>query len=162
MVHRTPEVRATIFNSDSIKPIYIQIAEWLEAEILNGNLTEDERIYSQYQLAEIFTINPATAAKGLNLLADEGIVYKKRGLGMFVSPHAQSYILKKRKNQILNQMIRDLVDEAVRLGVKKKDLMRMIEQAHPGEEERDHGASGGGLEPCEESCELGREGEEEE
>lgn len=136
MARRVSEVRATILNSDSIKPIYIQIAEWLEAEILNGNLAEDERIYSQYQLAEIFTINPATAAKGLNLLADEGIVYKKRGLGMFVSPHAKSYILKKRKNQILDQMIRDLVDEAVRLGVRKKELMEMIEGSLESREER--------------------------
>lgn len=130
MAHRVPEVRAIILNSESIKPIYIQIAEWLEAEILKGNLTEDERIYSQYQLAEIFTINPATAAKGLNLLAEEGIVYKKRGLGMFVSPHAKAYILNKRKNQVLGQIIKDLVEEAVRLGVDKSELLEMIEQAH--------------------------------
>ncbi|SHN53801.1 GntR family transcriptional regulator [Desulfitobacterium chlororespirans] len=135
-------MRAIILNSDSIKPIYIQIAEWLEAEILKGNLTEDERIYSQYQLAEIFTINPATAAKGLNLLADEEIVYKKRGLGMFVSLHAKSYILQKRKNQILGQMIRDLVDEAVRLGVRKTELLEMIELAHQEADDRDREAGG--------------------
>ncbi len=137
-------MRAIILNSDSIKPIYIQIAEWLEAEILKGNLIEDERIYSQYQLAEIFTINPATAAKGLNLLADEGIVYKKRGLGMFVSPHAKSYILQKRKNQILGQMIRDLVDEAVRLGVRKTELLEMIELTY--QEADDRGREAGGEE----------------
>ena len=118
-----------IFNPDSIKPIYHQIAEWLEAEILSGNLTEDERIYSQYQLADMFTINPATAAKGLNLLADEEIVYKKRGLGMFVSPHAKQYILTKRKKQILGQMIKDLVTEAERLGVGESELFQMIELA---------------------------------
>jgi len=118
-----------IFNPDSIKPIYHQIAEWLEAEILSGNLTEDERIYSQYQLADMFTINPATAAKGLNLLADEAIVYKKRGLGMFVSPHAKQYILTKRKKQILGQMIKDLVTEAERLGVGESELFQMIELA---------------------------------
>ncbi|MBC2721223.1 MAG: GntR family transcriptional regulator, partial [Desulfosporosinus sp.] len=78
-----------ILNTDSTKPIYIQIAEWLEVEILNGNFKEDERVYSQYQLADMFTINPATAAKGLNLLAEEHIVYKRRGLGMFVSPNAK-------------------------------------------------------------------------
>lgn len=118
-----------IFNPDSNKPIYHQIAEWLEAEILSGNLTEDERIYSQYQLADMFTINPATAAKGLNLLADEAIVYKKRGLGMFISPHAKQYILTKRKNQILGQMIKDLVTEAERLGVGESELLQMIELA---------------------------------
>ncbi|MHB1404204.1 MAG: GntR family transcriptional regulator [Desulfitobacteriaceae bacterium] len=120
---------AVIFNPDSIKPIYLQIAEWLETEILSANLKEDERIYSQYQLAEMFNINPATAAKGLNLLADENIVYKKRGLGMFVSPHAKELILTKRRNQFLTQMIRELVIEAKRLGVSENELIQMIEQA---------------------------------
>ena len=118
-----------ILNPDSIKPIYLQIAEWLEAEILNENLREDERIYSQYQLADIFNINPATAAKGLNLLADESIVYKKRGLGMFVSPQAKEYILNKRKNQILRQMVRELIAEARRLEVEDQELLSMIAQA---------------------------------
>ena len=118
-----------IFNTDSMKPLYHQIAEWLEAEILSGNLTEDERIYSQYQLADMFTINPATAAKGLNLLADEEIVYKKRGLGMFVAPNAKEYILIKRKKQILGQMIKDLVAEAERLGVGERELSQMIDLA---------------------------------
>jgi DNA-binding transcriptional regulator YhcF (GntR family) len=68
-----------------MKPIYVQIAEWLEIEILNNHIKEDERIFSQYQLADMFTVNPATAAKGLNILLEENIVYKKRGLGMFVS-----------------------------------------------------------------------------
>lgn len=118
-----------ILNPDSIKPIYLQIAEWLEAEILKENLKEDERIYSQYQLADIFNINPATAAKGLNLLADENIVYKKRGLGMYVSHQAKQYILDKRKNQILNQMVTELVAEAKRLEVEEQELLKMIAQA---------------------------------
>jgi DNA-binding transcriptional regulator YhcF (GntR family) len=123
------EVKAVILNPDSIKPIYLQIAEWLEAEILKENLKEDERIYSQYQLADIFNINPATAAKGLNLLADENIVYKKRGLGMYVSHQAKQYILDKRKNQILNQMVTELVAEAKRLEVEEQELLKMIAQA---------------------------------
>ncbi|WP_459997920.1 GntR family transcriptional regulator [Paradesulfitobacterium aromaticivorans] len=122
-------MKAVIFNPDSIKPIYLQIAEWLEAEILSANLKEDERIYSQYQLADMFNINPATAAKGLNLLADENIVYKKRGLGMFVSPNAQEFILTKRRNQMLAHMIRELVIEAKRLNVSENELIQMIEQA---------------------------------
>lgn len=116
-----------ILKTDSMKPIYVQIAEWLEVEILNNHLKEDERIYSQYQLADIFTINPATAAKGLNLLADENIVYKKRGLGMFVSPNAKQFILAKRRKQILEQMIKELVIEAKRLDVSESELIRMIQ-----------------------------------
>lgn len=118
-----------ILNTDSMKPIYVQIAEWLEAEILGGNLKEDERIYSQYQLAEMFNINPATAGKGLNILADGDIVYKKRGLGMYVSPNAKQIIRAKRKNQLLGQMVKELVLEAQRLDVGEGELVSMIQEA---------------------------------
>jgi len=124
-----------ILNTDSMKPLYVQIAEWLEAEILNENIKEEERIYSQYQLAEMFTINPATAAKGLNILADETIVYKKRGLGMFVAPNAKSFILTRRKGQVLGQMIKELVTEANRLDVSESELYRMIQQVRKESEE---------------------------
>ena len=124
-----------ILNTDSMKPIYLQIAEWLEGEILSETIKEEERIYSQYQLAEMFTINPATAAKGLNILADEGIVYKKRGLGMFVSPNAKKFILTKRRSQVLGQMIKELVMEANRLDVGESELNRMIQQVRKENEE---------------------------
>lgn len=117
-----------ILNPESMKPIYVQIAEWLETEILNENLKEEERIYSQYQLAEIFNINPATAAKGLNILADENIVYKKRGLGMYVSPNAKELLYEKRKS-LLKPMIEELVVEAKRLNVAQNELIEMIEEA---------------------------------
>ncbi|GAA0342374.1 GntR family transcriptional regulator [Bacillus carboniphilus] len=115
-----------IINSDGTKPIYVQIAEWLETEILNEHIKSDEKMYSQYQLAEMFNINPATAAKGLNILADGDILYKKRGLGMFVTPHARDVILSRRKNQILKLLVRDLVMEAERLKVSKEELIEMI------------------------------------
>jgi len=124
-----------LLNTDSMKPIYVQIAEWLEGEILYENIKEEERIYSQYQLAEMFTINPATAAKGLNILADEDIVYKKRGLGMFVSPNAKQFILARRRSRILGHMITELVMEANRLDVSESELNRMIQQARKESEE---------------------------
>lgn len=123
-----------ILNADSMKPIYVQIAEWLEGEILNENIKEGERIYSQYQLAEMFTINPATAAKGLNILADENIVYKKRGLGMFVSPNAKQFILTKRRGLILGKMIKELVMEANRLDVSEGELNSLIRQVRKEKE----------------------------
>jgi GntR family transcriptional regulator len=83
-------------------------------------------VYSQYQLAEMYTINPATAAKGLSLLVDENILYKKRGLGMFVSNEANEIIIKKRKNQTLKQMVQELVLEANRLQITKKELIDLI------------------------------------
>ncbi|WP_338452977.1 GntR family transcriptional regulator [Niallia oryzisoli] len=125
----------TILNTDGTKPIYVQIAEWLETEIMNGHFQEDEKVYSQYQLAEMYTINPATAAKGLNLLADENILYKKRGLGMFVSVNAKERIIQKRKNQTLKRLIEEVVLEARRLHIDDLELLAMIKdvQSEGGE-----------------------------
>jgi len=119
-------------DADAMKPIYVQIAEWLETEILAGNIGSDAKIYSQYQLAEMFTINPATAAKGLAILADEGILYKKRGLGMFVSPGARERILRKRKEGTLKQLIFELLLEAQRLDIPDNELTEMIGQLKNG------------------------------
>jgi DNA-binding transcriptional regulator YhcF (GntR family) len=118
-----------ILNTDGTKPIYVQIAEWLETEILSDKIKQDEKIYSQYQLADMFNINPATAAKGLNILADELILYKKRGLGMFVSTDAKSNILNKRKNRTLKRLVREIVMEAERLSVSEDELLQMIKAA---------------------------------
>jgi len=119
-----------MLNSDGTKPIYIQIAEWLENEILSENILEDGKIYSQYQLADMFNINPATAAKGLNLLAEESILYKKRGLGMFVSTNAKEIILNKRKNQTLKNLVSEIVIEAERLKISEEELVKMIKEAN--------------------------------
>ncbi|UYZ22684.1 GntR family transcriptional regulator [Mesobacillus jeotgali] len=118
-----------ILNSDSMKPIYVQIAEWLETEILSESIKRDEKVYSQYQLAEMLNINPATAAKGLNILADENIVYKKRGLGMFVSEDAKKIIMAKRRNQTLKSLVAELVREADHLQVTEEELIEMIQEA---------------------------------
>ncbi|NKE07110.1 MULTISPECIES: GntR family transcriptional regulator [Mesobacillus] len=118
-----------ILNSDSMKPIYVQIAEWLETEILSESIKRDEKVFSQYQLAEMLNINPATAAKGLNILADENIVYKKRGLGMFVSEDAKKIIMAKRRNQTLKSLVAELVREAEHLKVTEEELIQMIQEA---------------------------------
>lgn len=115
-----------MFFTDSLKPIYQQIAEWLETEILAGNFAEDEKVYSQYQLAQMYNINPATAARGLNILAEEGILYKKRGLGMFVAPGAKEQVRKRRRQDTLRQLALELVGEADRLGVTDAELAGLI------------------------------------
>ncbi|GAA0451040.1 GntR family transcriptional regulator [Alkalibacillus silvisoli] len=116
-----------VLNHDSMKPIYIQIAEWLETEVINGNLSVDDKIYSQYQLADLLNINPATAGKGLTKLLEDDIAYKKRGLGMFVKENAREKILLKRKNETLKTIIKDLVQEADYLQVSNEELKHMIE-----------------------------------
>lgn len=115
-----------ILNSDGSKPIYIQIAEWIETEILNESFKEDDKVYSQYKLAELFTINPATAAKGLNLLSDERILYTKRGLGKFVTADARDIIMEKRKNHTLKGLVQDLALEAERLQVSEDELIKLL------------------------------------
>ncbi|MFS0647470.1 GntR family transcriptional regulator [Siminovitchia sp. 179-K 8D1 HS] len=115
-----------MINADHTKPIYIQISEWLENEIIGGRFKNDEKVFSQYQLADMFNINPATAAKGLNILADEQILYKKRGLGMFVARGAKEKIIAKRKNETLKGLIHELVLEAERLQVSEQELIDMI------------------------------------
>ncbi|KRG14920.1 GntR family transcriptional regulator [Lederbergia galactosidilytica] len=120
---------------DGAKPIYVQIAEWIENEIIAETFKRDEKVFSQYQLAEMFTINPATAAKGLNMLVNEQVLYKKRGLGMFVAKDARKAILNKRKNETLTRLVQELVSEAKRLEVSEIDLLEMIQDAINGKGE---------------------------
>lgn len=113
-------------QENSEKPLYKQIADWIEEEILAGRLASGEKVHSQYQLADIFTINPATAGKGLTLLIDEKILFKKRGLGTFVSEDAYENILAKRKSETLAALITKTVLEAGYLQVEKEELIDLI------------------------------------
>lgn len=114
------------FNVDNTIPIYLQVSEWIENEILADRLHPDGKVYSQYQLAEIFNINPATAGKGLTVLVEKGILYKKRGLGMFVKEDAKQRILTTRRSDTLTKMAKEIVEEAKRLGVPDEDLLELI------------------------------------
>ena len=114
------------FNAQSTMPIYRQIADWLEQEILAERLLPDGKVYSQYQLAEIFNINPATAGKGLTILVEKEILYKKRGLGMFVVADAKQRILATRRSETLTIMAKEIVQEAQRLAVSDEDLIALI------------------------------------
>ena len=129
-------VCSMIFDTGGTQPIYLQISEWLEREILSHNFATDEKVYSQYQLAEMFNINPATAAKGLNILAEEGILYKKRGLGMFVSPEAGGIIREKRRKQVLHRL-RELIREAELLDITESELVAMFKAAQKREKKEE-------------------------
>jgi len=114
------------------KSIYIQIKEMIENDILRDILLEEERVPSTNELAKLYSINPATAAKGVNLLVDEGILYKKRGIGMFVAAGARKKITAKRKKNFYNDYVRNLLAEADSLGITKRELIEMIEQEEDG------------------------------
>lgn len=108
------------------KSIYLQIKEMIENDIIRDILLEEERVPSTNELAKLYAINPATASKGVNLLVDEGTLYKKRGIGMFVAAGAKQSIVKKRKNRFFDDYIRSLLTEAASLGITKEELIDMI------------------------------------
>lgn len=111
------------------KSIYIQIKEMIERDILRNILLEEERVPSTNELAKLYAINPATAAKGVNILVDEGILYKKRGIGMFVSTGAKKQIMEKRKKNFYNDYVKSLMAEARSLGITRQELIAMIQEA---------------------------------
>ena len=117
-------------NEASMTPLFIQIAEWIEDEILKGNILEEEQIPSTNQFAALYKINPATAGKGMNILVDEGIIYKKRGIGMFVSSGARGMIGEKRRDRFLKESVRTLVSEAKKLGIAKEEIIRIINETN--------------------------------
>lgn len=110
------------------KSIHIQISEMIENDILRDLLLEDERVPSTNELAKLYAINPATAAKGINILVDAGILYKKRGIGMFVSDGAKEVIRTKRKTQFYENYVSEIVNEAKTLGITKAELIAGIEK----------------------------------
>ena len=110
------------------KSIYLQISEMIETDILRGILLEEEQVPSTNELARLYTINPATAAKGVNLLVDNGILYKKRGIGMFVTKGARETILEKRKKAFAVDHIAPLLAEAKSLGLTREELINMIKE----------------------------------
>ena len=110
------------------KPIFNQIAEGIEDGILTGAFPEESQIPSITEFSVNYKINPATALKGINLLVDENIIYKKRGVGMFVAEGAVQKLRKKRQDQFYTNYISSLIDEARRLGISSEDVIAMIER----------------------------------
>ena len=109
--------------------IYLQIARMLEDNILRGVYREEEQVPSTNELARGYNINPATAAKGINLLVADGILYKKRGIGMFVSPGAGEAVRNKRKAAFYDGFVKPLVKEGASLALSGEELMAMVSRA---------------------------------
>lgn len=113
---------------DEGRPIFIQIAEQIENAIIEGSLAEEAQAPSTNELAAFHRINPATAAKGINELVDQGILYKKRGIGMFVATGARSRLLARRREQFAERFVRPLIGEAHKLGLGAAELKQMIDE----------------------------------
>lgn len=116
-------------DPNSEKPIFIQIADNIEDAILSGAFGEEEQIPSITEFAVSCKINPATALKGINLLVDSGILYKKRGVGMFVAMGAQQALRQKRKDTFCDDYVVPLVDEAKQLDITQDEVQQMVRES---------------------------------
>jgi GntR family transcriptional regulator len=114
---------------DDASPLFAQIAEQLAGEIADGSLVEGERVPSTNEFASFYRINPATAAKGINVLVDEGLLEKRRGVGMFVAAGARKRLLAKRRQQFADQFVEPLVTEARRLEIDADTLTTLVRES---------------------------------
>ncbi|WP_264669107.1 GntR family transcriptional regulator [Arthrobacter sp. VKM Ac-2550] len=119
---------------DESRPIFMQIAELIENDIVDGALAEEAQVPSTNEFAAFYRINPATAAKGVNRLVDEGILYKKRGIGMFVATGARALLLDRRREEFFRQYVQPLAREARKLGIGKEQLAQMLSRSETGTE----------------------------
>jgi DNA-binding transcriptional regulator YhcF (GntR family) len=114
---------------DEGAPLFVQIAERLAEDIADGSLAEGERVPSTNKLAAFYRINPATAAKGISMLTDDGLVEKRRGIGMFVAAGARQRLLDERRKRFAERFVEPLVAEASRLGINADDLVALIRES---------------------------------
>jgi GntR family transcriptional regulator len=114
---------------DDRSPIYLQIADKIKEDILSGALGEDEQVMSTNQYASFYRINPATAAKGFQHLVEEGVLYKRRGIGMFVSPDAREKLRAERRERFFEQVVDAMITEARVIGISLDEIVRRIEEA---------------------------------
>jgi DNA-binding transcriptional regulator YhcF (GntR family) len=113
---------------DDRSPIYRQIADQVKGDVLRGVLGADEQVMSTTQYAAYYRINPATAAKAFQQLVDEGVIYKRRGIGMFVSPTAQQALRAQRREHFFADIVDPMVAEARAIGIALTDIAEHIRQ----------------------------------
>ncbi|MCW3492905.1 GntR family transcriptional regulator [Microbacterium sp. SSM24] len=108
------------------RALFLQIAESVEDSIVDGSLAEESQAPSTNELAAFYRINPATAAKGVAMLVDKDVLYKRRGIGMFVAPGARQRLLTERRAAFADRYIDPLLAEARTLGLGAEDLSELI------------------------------------
>ncbi|GAA0915063.1 GntR family transcriptional regulator [Nonomuraea longicatena] len=113
---------------DDRSPIYRQIADRIRTEVLNESLGADEQVMSTNQYAAFYRINPATAAKAFQQLVDEGVLYKKRGIGMFVSPDARDRLRTGRREKFFSDVVAPMVAEAKAIGISLDEIVARIQE----------------------------------
>lgn len=129
---------SSVQRFDESRPIYLQIKERIEEQILSGQLQEEDQIPSTTQLVNFYKINHLTISRGIQLLVEDGIVYKKRGVGMFVAKGAREKLVQRRKDQFAEQYIDPLLWEAENLGISDEELIRLIKWRRKGDGHERH------------------------
>ena len=132
MSNRREGTMKNLFNED--KPIYIQVRELIEDKIINKQLQSNDQAPSTNQLVNFYKINHVTVSKGVNQLVDEGILYKKRGIGMFVAEGAREKLLEKRRELFVDDYIVTLVEEANKLEITDEEILTYIKKVKGSEE----------------------------
>jgi len=115
---------------DDTKPIFQQIYEMIENDIVEGELQEGDQIISTTEISKFYQVNRATAQKGLQMLVEEGYAYKQRGVGIFVAEGATERIMKKRKEAFHLEYIKPILEEAKRLKMTKSEVIKFIEEGN--------------------------------
>ena len=111
---------------DGPEPIYVQIAQMIRAQVLAGDLAEEEQVMSTTQFATTFRINPATAAKAFTALVEEGVLYKRRGLGMFVAPGAHDRLVEQHRTAYFDEVLAPALAQADVLGISTDELVAYV------------------------------------
>jgi DNA-binding transcriptional regulator YhcF (GntR family) len=114
---------------DGRDPIYVQIADQIRQDVLRGDLQPEEQVMSTTQYATTFRINPATAAKAFAQLVDDGILYKRRGVGMFVAPGAPGRLRAEGRETFFAETVDPVADHARALGIPLEDVIARL-RAH--------------------------------
>ncbi|WP_017185681.1 GntR family transcriptional regulator [Alkalibacillus haloalkaliphilus] len=123
---------SSAFQND--KPIFVQIREIIEDQILNDQLKENNQAPSTNQLVNFYKVNHLTVAKGVNQLVEEGILYKKRGVGMFVNEGAKEKLVQKRKETFVDDYIKGMIAEAHKLCISEEELIQLIKKTKERDE----------------------------
>jgi DNA-binding transcriptional regulator YhcF (GntR family) len=130
----TQEVQMKVFNEDT--PIYLQLRRHIEELILNGHLKEEEAIPSIRIMARDYSINPLTVGNALSALMEEGILYKKRGVGIFVTPGARQQIIIDRSGDFIEEKLKPILQMARQLELPRDNIQEIINEIYGGKDVR--------------------------
>jgi len=111
------------------KPIFQQIIEMIEDDILSGAYSADDLIISTPQISKLLGVNPATAQRAITVLADRGVIYKKRGVGMAVTKEAENMLLEKRRAAFFERVIPEFIAGARKIGIADEELLKLIKES---------------------------------